>query len=628
MTSIQGVNVKSITERAAEAVTIRQSGGCFVVEVVGIEESNRGALRESAESHAVMVRHQLAVAAGIAVAFIDERADQVAREVVAHVETMAGPASDAPVLCARSACRAPGATWWNTSTRAYYCTPCAHRINEGAPGLCVNGGGPESEAPRCHKCGHGSDLRADDDLVVCFDEEQCAKRRSVATAPKAPTPASPADGSAPQAHTCRSGADGDCYWTGCPQERDGEPGKSGRSCPLLCKDGERRPRYSEASDEYIIPGQARAPLPPRPCCDVARSTDGRLHDELCPAAPAAAETAPELVSAQSGEEIGIAVDELDELAASMDGDSTDTQRAIARIADRLRPLLSRPSITPAPQPDPVHVTISSSHLDELSKQGNETGETHDGRSIVIHLAPSAVDWLKGNGPNPQHTDECAPRPVSGEVADRLDEAMNNIRLIRKAVDWNHAPATNGYVGRIVDCAYVESHCNGVEYALKCARESVVRLAASRERLAREVEEVHHALPFIAAPEGLPDAAAGVRVVVSERDTLRARVTSLEAALAAARDWRREAESKVAAAQREAVGFHGRIRELESALAEHSTDELPTLDQVRSALTAFSRIADGGSVNAITRDQDVFDVRAVLLCLNAALAPPPPAGGEA
>ena len=48
------------------------------------------------------------------------------------------------------------------------------------------------------------------------------------------------------------------------------------------------------------------------------------------------------------------------------------------------------------------------------------------------------------------------------------------------------------------------------------------------------------------------------------------------------------------------------------------DALPTLDQVRSAMMAFSRISDGGSVNAVTRDRDVFDVRAVLLCLDAAL----------
>jgi hypothetical protein len=31
---------------------------------------------------------------------------------------------------------------------------------------------------------------------------------------------------------CHSGRDGDCYWSECPQERDGEPGRSGRHCPL------------------------------------------------------------------------------------------------------------------------------------------------------------------------------------------------------------------------------------------------------------------------------------------------------------------------------------------------------------------------------------------------------------
>lgn len=31
---------------------------------------------------------------------------------------------------------------------------------------------------------------------------------------------------------CRSEEDGDCDWEGCPQLRDGEPAKSGRSCPL------------------------------------------------------------------------------------------------------------------------------------------------------------------------------------------------------------------------------------------------------------------------------------------------------------------------------------------------------------------------------------------------------------
>lgn len=32
---------------------------------------------------------------------------------------------------------------------------------------------------------------------------------------------------------CRAGSDGDCDWPDCPQTRDGEPEKSGRSCPLL-----------------------------------------------------------------------------------------------------------------------------------------------------------------------------------------------------------------------------------------------------------------------------------------------------------------------------------------------------------------------------------------------------------
>lgn len=31
-------------------------------------------------------------------------------------------------LCNRSACLRPGAAWFNTSTRAYYCQPCAKDI--------------------------------------------------------------------------------------------------------------------------------------------------------------------------------------------------------------------------------------------------------------------------------------------------------------------------------------------------------------------------------------------------------------------------------------------------------------------------------------------------------------------
>lgn len=31
--------------------------------------------------------------------------------------------------CNVTACQRPGATWWNTSTRAYYCPHCAREIN-------------------------------------------------------------------------------------------------------------------------------------------------------------------------------------------------------------------------------------------------------------------------------------------------------------------------------------------------------------------------------------------------------------------------------------------------------------------------------------------------------------------
>lgn len=44
---------------------------------------------------------------------------------------------DAGHICARTACRKPEATWWNPSTRAYYCRSCALKINEYSPGLCV-----------------------------------------------------------------------------------------------------------------------------------------------------------------------------------------------------------------------------------------------------------------------------------------------------------------------------------------------------------------------------------------------------------------------------------------------------------------------------------------------------------
>lgn len=31
---------------------------------------------------------------------------------------------------------------------------------------------------------------------------------------------------------CQAGKEGDCEWSACPQNRDGEPKKNGRWCPL------------------------------------------------------------------------------------------------------------------------------------------------------------------------------------------------------------------------------------------------------------------------------------------------------------------------------------------------------------------------------------------------------------
>jgi hypothetical protein len=39
--------------------------------------------------------------------------------------------------CYRKACKQPGASWYNSSTRQYYCRSCALKINEFNPGLCV-----------------------------------------------------------------------------------------------------------------------------------------------------------------------------------------------------------------------------------------------------------------------------------------------------------------------------------------------------------------------------------------------------------------------------------------------------------------------------------------------------------
>lgn len=66
--------------------------------------------------------------------------------------------------CHRSACRKPGAEWWNSSTREFYCTGCARAINEGSPGLCVRvelqdvsevWDGTQSTLDICNSCDKG-----------------------------------------------------------------------------------------------------------------------------------------------------------------------------------------------------------------------------------------------------------------------------------------------------------------------------------------------------------------------------------------------------------------------------------------------------------------------------------------
>jgi hypothetical protein len=39
--------------------------------------------------------------------------------------------------CNRTACQAPGATFYNASTMKWYCPKCYEKINDANPGLCV-----------------------------------------------------------------------------------------------------------------------------------------------------------------------------------------------------------------------------------------------------------------------------------------------------------------------------------------------------------------------------------------------------------------------------------------------------------------------------------------------------------
>ena len=52
---------------------------------------------------------------------------------------------------------------------------------------------------------------------------------------------------------CHAGRDGECNWSACPQERDGEPAKSGRHCPIdwRCEDCDGSPCMCGKEARYL-----------------------------------------------------------------------------------------------------------------------------------------------------------------------------------------------------------------------------------------------------------------------------------------------------------------------------------------------------------------------------------------
>ena len=100
--------------------------------------------------------------------------------------------------------------------------------------------------------------------------ESCAGalREVLAAAPRE------ANGSYVEVHTteCHAGSDGDCSWSGCPQTRDGEPGATGRHCPL----------DAIAVKPWAAPREASEPLSRCPKC---AADPGEEHDDFCPLGP-------------------------------------------------------------------------------------------------------------------------------------------------------------------------------------------------------------------------------------------------------------------------------------------------------------------------------------------------------
>ncbi len=90
---------------------------------------------------------------------------------------------------------------------------------------------PTMECPRCSKEYPDFDGFG---VVYCAPPDGCGYCRHLARSglPDGSMKCDFCGDVAAEVPKCHAGQDGDCYWTGCPQNRDGEPRSSGRSCPL------------------------------------------------------------------------------------------------------------------------------------------------------------------------------------------------------------------------------------------------------------------------------------------------------------------------------------------------------------------------------------------------------------
>lgn len=72
------------------------------------------------------------------------------------------------------------------------------------------------------------------------------------------------DAPPPEVKHCQAGQDGDCDWKDCPQTRDGEPGRTGRHCPLdictKCHEMRQLCECDEFEPTVIAPPSDAAPV--------------------------------------------------------------------------------------------------------------------------------------------------------------------------------------------------------------------------------------------------------------------------------------------------------------------------------------------------------------------------------